>query len=143
MRPCDFYSATKAEAEQIVRSSSLEWVVLRFGGVLSTDLSAMPFNTDALFFESALPTDDRMHSVDVRDVAAACAAATTADVAREILSDRRRRVAPICARAKSAPRSPRRWGCRVRCPRVGLATPTATTTGSSPTGWTPPARRKR
>ena len=55
MRPCDFYSATKAEAEQIVRSSNLEWVVLRFGGVLSTDLSAMPFNTDALYFESALP----------------------------------------------------------------------------------------
>ena len=42
MRPCDIYSGTKAEAEEIVRSSSLEWVVLRFGGVLSTDLSAMP-----------------------------------------------------------------------------------------------------
>jgi nucleoside-diphosphate-sugar epimerase len=85
MRPCDLYSATKAEAEQIVRSSSLEWVVLRFGAVLSTDLLSMPLNTDALFFESVLPTDGRMHSVDVRDVAAACAAATTADVAREIL----------------------------------------------------------
>ena len=85
MRPCDLYSATKAEAEQIVRSSSLEWVVLRFGAVLSTDLLSMPFNTDALFFESVLPTDGRMHSVDVRDVAAACAAATTADVAGEIL----------------------------------------------------------
>jgi len=85
MRPCDLYSATKAEAEQIVRSSSLEWVVLRFGAVLSTDLLSMPFNTDALFFENVLPTDGRMHSVDVRDVAAACAAATTADVAREIL----------------------------------------------------------
>jgi nucleoside-diphosphate-sugar epimerase len=85
MRPCDLYSATKAEAEEIVRSSSLEWVVLRFGGVLSTDLSSMPFNTDALFFESVLPTDGRLHSVDVRDVARACAAATTADVAHEIL----------------------------------------------------------
>ena len=37
MRPCDLYSGTKAEAEEIVRSSSLEWVVLRFGGVLTTD----------------------------------------------------------------------------------------------------------
>ena len=35
MRPCDIYSGHKAEAEEIVRSSSLEWVVLRFGGVLS------------------------------------------------------------------------------------------------------------
>jgi nucleoside-diphosphate-sugar epimerase len=85
MRPCDLYSATKAEAEQIVRSSSLEWVVLRFGGVLTTDLSTMPFSTEALYFESVLPTDGRLHSVDVRDVAAACAAATTADVVREIL----------------------------------------------------------
>jgi nucleoside-diphosphate-sugar epimerase len=85
MRPCDLYSATKAEAEQIVQSSSLDWVVLRFGGVLATDLSAFPLTLDALYFESALPTDGRLHSVDVRDVAAACAAATTADVVHEIL----------------------------------------------------------
>jgi nucleoside-diphosphate-sugar epimerase len=85
MRPCDLYSAHKAEAEEIVRSSSLEWVVLRFGGVLTTDLSALPFSTDALFFESALPTDGRLHTVDVRDVASACAAAATADAVHEIL----------------------------------------------------------
>jgi nucleoside-diphosphate-sugar epimerase len=85
MRPCDVYSGQKAEGEEIVRASSLEWVVLRFGGVLSTDLSALPLRSDAMFFESALPSDGRLHNVDVRDVAWACAAATTADVAREIL----------------------------------------------------------
>jgi nucleoside-diphosphate-sugar epimerase len=85
MRPYDIYSGTKAEAEEIVQSSTLEWVVLRFGGVLSTDLSALPLSTDAMFFESALPSDNRVQTVDVRDVAWACAAATTADVAREIL----------------------------------------------------------
>jgi len=85
MRPCDIYSGTKAEAEEIVQSSTLEWVVLRFGGVLSIDLSALPLSTDAMFFESALPSDNRVQTVDVRDVAWACAAATTADVAREIL----------------------------------------------------------
>ena len=85
MRPCDLYSGTKAEAEAIVRSSTLEWVVLRFGGVLGTDISAFPLTADALVFESALPADGRLHSVDVRDVAWACAAATTADAAREIL----------------------------------------------------------
>ena len=85
MRPCDIYSGTKAEAEEIVRSSSLEWVVLRFGGVLSIDLSALPLSSDAMLFESALPSDGRVQTVDVRDVARACAAATTADVAREIL----------------------------------------------------------
>ena len=85
MRPCDIYSGTKAEAEEIVRSSKLDWVLLRFGGVLSTDFSALPFSADAMFFESALPSDGRLHNVDVRDVGWACAAATTADVVGEIL----------------------------------------------------------
>jgi nucleoside-diphosphate-sugar epimerase len=83
--PSDLYGAHKAEAEQHVRSSSLEWVVLRLAGVMSIDPGAMPFSLEALFFESALPTDGRLHTVDVRDVAAAFAAATTADVAGEIL----------------------------------------------------------
>ena len=85
MRPCDVYSGQKAEGEEIVRSSNLEWVVLRFGGVLSIDFSALPFDADGMFIESAVPSDGRLHNVDVRDVAWACAAATTADVAREIL----------------------------------------------------------
>jgi nucleoside-diphosphate-sugar epimerase len=85
MRPCDIYSGTKAEAEEIVRSSSLQWVVLRFGGVISTDLTALPLAGDGMFIESALPSDGRLHNVDVRDVAHACAAATTADVVGEIL----------------------------------------------------------
>jgi nucleoside-diphosphate-sugar epimerase len=55
MKASDLYSAHKIEAEQIVRASSLEWVVLRLGGVLSVDPSAMKFDTDALYFESALP----------------------------------------------------------------------------------------
>lgn len=85
MRPCDLYSGTKAEAEEIVRGSTLDWVVLRFGGVLSTDFSALPFGSDGMLFESLLPSDNRLHNVDVRDVAWACAAATTADVVGEIL----------------------------------------------------------
>ena len=85
MRPCDIYSGTKAESEDIVRSSGLDWVVLRFGGVLTTDVTSLPLNSDALYFESALPIDGRLHNVDVRDVAVACAAATTADVVGEIL----------------------------------------------------------
>jgi nucleoside-diphosphate-sugar epimerase len=85
MKASDLYSAHKIEAEQIVRASSLDWVVLRLGGVLNVDPSAMPFSTDALYFESALPSDNHMHSVDVRDVAWAFAAATTADAVGEIL----------------------------------------------------------
>jgi nucleoside-diphosphate-sugar epimerase len=84
-KPCDLYSGHKLEAEEIVRSSNLDWVVLRLGGVLSVDPGAMPLSFDALFFESALPTDGRLHSVDVRDVATAFATATTADAVGEIL----------------------------------------------------------
>lgn len=84
-RPFELYSNTKYEAEQFVRQSSLEWVVLRLGGVLSPNFSALPLTADGIFIESALPTDGRIHTVDVRDVGAAFAAATTADVAGEIL----------------------------------------------------------
>jgi len=85
VRPVDLYSGSKLEAEEHVRASNLEWVVLRLGGVISVDPKAIPFSSDALYFESALPTDGRIHTVDVRDVAVAFAAATTADVAGEIL----------------------------------------------------------
>src|SRR6476620_6095278 len=84
-RPFELYSSTKFEAEEFVRSSSLEWVVLRLGGVLSPNFSALPLSADGIFLESALPTDGRIHTVDVRDVGAAFAAATTADVVGEIL----------------------------------------------------------
>ena len=84
-KPYDLYGATKLEAEEQLQSSRLEWVVLRLGGVFSADLRDMPVSADGLSFESALPTDGRVHTVDVRDVAAAFAAATTADVAGEIL----------------------------------------------------------
>jgi nucleoside-diphosphate-sugar epimerase len=83
--PSDLYGGHKLEAEELVRSSSLEWVVLRLGGVMSVDPAAMAFTLDALYFESALPTDGKIHTVDVRDVATAFATATTADVAGEIL----------------------------------------------------------
>jgi D-erythronate 2-dehydrogenase len=85
LRPADVYGAHKVEAENLVRASSLEWVILRLGGVLSVVPGAIPFSRDALFFENTLPTDGRIHTVDVRDVAAAFAAATTADVVGETL----------------------------------------------------------
>ncbi|BBY31406.1 NAD(P)-dependent oxidoreductase [Mycolicibacterium sediminis] len=84
MRPTDLYGTHKAEAEELVRSSSLDWVVLRLGGVLTTDIS-FDIKPEFLFFESALPVDGRIQTVDVRDVATAFTAATTADCVGEIL----------------------------------------------------------
>lgn len=86
LRASELYSGHKIEAEQIVRASTVDWVVLRLGGVLSVDPTAMSFNNDMVYFGSAVPADCRVHCVDVRDVATAFAAATRADVVGEILS---------------------------------------------------------
>jgi D-erythronate 2-dehydrogenase len=85
VRPSDLYGAHKVEAEELVRASGLQWVILRLAGVMSVDLGAMPLSLDAPFLESALPTDGRIHTVDVRDVAVAFSAATTAEVIGETL----------------------------------------------------------
>jgi D-erythronate 2-dehydrogenase len=84
MHPTDLYGTHKAEAEEIVRTSGLDWVVLRLGGVLTSDIS-FDIKPEFLFFESALPTDGRIQTVDVRDVARAFANATTADCSGETL----------------------------------------------------------
>lgn len=79
VRPYDVYGTHKVQAEAIVRESDLDWAILRLGGVMAIDLL---WETDPgmLYFEAALPADGRIHTVDVRDVAHAFAAATTADV---------------------------------------------------------------
>jgi len=84
VNPADLYGAHKAEAEKLVRATSLDWVILRLGGVLTVDAgSAM--NLDNLYFEGLLPSDGRIQTVDVRDVARAFVAATTADAVGETL----------------------------------------------------------
>jgi D-erythronate 2-dehydrogenase len=82
--PSDLYGGQKAEAEARLRSSRLEWVVLRLAGVIGVDAN-LAGDRDALYFGGLLPTDGRVHTVDVRDVAVAFEAALTADVASEIL----------------------------------------------------------
>ena len=84
VRPYDVYGGHKVEAEALVRQSGLEWVILRLGGVLST-AARTDRDPDLVYFGALLPTDGRLHTVDVRDVAHAFAAATTADVARRVL----------------------------------------------------------
>lgn len=84
VRPYDVYGGHKVEAETIVRESDLDWVILRLGGVLTVDLS-LGVDPDMIYFEASLPTDGRLQTVDVRDVAFAFAAATHADVAGRTL----------------------------------------------------------
>ncbi|OBA97114.1 oxidoreductase [Mycobacteriaceae bacterium 1482268.1] len=85
VRPFEIYGFHKLEAEELVRSSGLEWVVLRIGGVMSADPAATPFDSDTLYFGGCFGIDQRCHTVDNRDVASAFVAAATADVIGEIL----------------------------------------------------------
>ena len=82
--PADVYGDHKVQAEQLVRDSDLDWAILRLGGVLSVDLGSY-LKLDNLYFEQLLPTDNRLQTVDVRDVASAFVAATTAPVVGETL----------------------------------------------------------
>lgn len=84
VNPYDNYGKHKVEAEGIVRASSLDWVILRLGGVLTTEPN-LGMDPNLIFFEGVLPADGRLQTVDVRDVACAFAAATTADVAGQTL----------------------------------------------------------
>jgi D-erythronate 2-dehydrogenase len=83
LRPTDLYGGHKAQAEKIVRSSRLEWVVLRLGGVISAGMG-MSLNLDLVYFEALLPVDNRIQMVDVRDVARAFAGAATTDAVNEV-----------------------------------------------------------
>ena len=84
LRPSDIYGAHKVEAEKLVRASGLDWVVLRLGGVLTAE-PRFDLDLDTIYFEASLPIDGRIQTVDVRDVAHAFIAATTAPVVGETL----------------------------------------------------------
>lgn len=84
LRPSDNYGAHKVEAERLVRESGLDFVVLRLGGVLTAE-PRFDLDLETLYFEASLPVDGRIQTVDVRDVARAFVAATTAPVVGETL----------------------------------------------------------
>ena len=84
VNPAAIYGAHKVEAEGLVRASELDWLILRLGGVMSSQFS-VDMDVDLISFESVLPADGRLQTVDVRDVAAAFMAATTVETTREVL----------------------------------------------------------
>lgn len=84
LRPSDIYGAHKVEAENLVRASGLDWVILRLGGVVAAE-PRLDLDLDTIYFEASLPIDGRIQTVDVRDVARAFIAATTAPVVGETL----------------------------------------------------------
>lgn len=84
LHPTDLYGGHKVEAERLVRNSELDWVILRLGGVVSSEPAAQA-SLDNMYLERLLPIDGRVQTVDVRDVAAAFATAAIVDVVGETL----------------------------------------------------------
>lgn len=78
LAPADCYGQHKVEAEGIVRTSGLDFVILRLGGVLTVEVGGA--GDEALQLGAMFPADGRIQTVDVRDVATAFAAAASAPV---------------------------------------------------------------
>ncbi len=66
----DNYTEHKVKCEEIVKASGLDWVILRFGAVLS-------FNLDLTSDIFMIPLKNRIEFVDTRDVGTACTNAVT------------------------------------------------------------------
>lgn len=72
VNPIDQYGEDKVLAEEAVRQSGLPYALLRLGGVISPDTQSS-INGDHLALLRSMPSDNRIHMVDVRDVALAFA----------------------------------------------------------------------
>jgi nucleoside-diphosphate-sugar epimerase len=80
----ELYGCHKLVAEKIVRSSGLEWSILRLAGVITLEPLVDYGDFDTFYFGLLIPEDNRCHAVDSRDVASAFAAAITSPAIREV-----------------------------------------------------------
>jgi nucleoside-diphosphate-sugar epimerase len=70
--PIDQYGEDKVLAEAVIEGSALPYALLRLGGIISPD-GAANLDTNYLLLMRATPGDNRLHTVDARDVALAFA----------------------------------------------------------------------
>jgi nucleoside-diphosphate-sugar epimerase len=70
--PIDQYGEDKVLAEAAIRASGLPYALFRLGGVISPDTQSS-INGDHLLLMRSAPGDNRIHTVDARDVALAFA----------------------------------------------------------------------
>lgn len=72
VNPIDQYGEDKVLAEAAIRASGLPYALFRLAGVISPDTQA-GINGDYLILMRSMPSDNRIHAVDARDVALAFA----------------------------------------------------------------------
>jgi nucleoside-diphosphate-sugar epimerase len=68
VQPIDQYGEDKVLAEASIRASGLPYALFRLGGVISPDTQAS-ISGDHLLLMRSMPGDNRIHTVDARDVA--------------------------------------------------------------------------
>ncbi|MCV7176904.1 NAD-dependent epimerase/dehydratase family protein [Mycolicibacterium sphagni] len=72
VNPIDQYGEDKVLAEKVITDSGLPYAMLRLAGIISPD-AAGTMNGDYLVLMRATPGDNRLHTVDARDVGLAFA----------------------------------------------------------------------
>lgn len=72
VNPIDQYGQDKVLAEEAIRASGLPYALFRLAGVISPDAQA-DLSGDHLVLLRSMPSDNRIHTVDARDVALAFA----------------------------------------------------------------------
>ncbi|OMB96587.1 NAD-dependent epimerase/dehydratase family protein [Mycobacterium colombiense] len=72
VNPIDQYGQDKVLAEAAIRGSGVPYALFRLAGVISPDTQA-GINGDYLILMRSMPSDNRIHAVDARDVALAFA----------------------------------------------------------------------
>jgi nucleoside-diphosphate-sugar epimerase len=72
VNPIDQYGEDKVLAEAVIEGSALPYALLRLGGIISPD-GAENLDTNYLLLMRATPGDNRLHTIDARDVALAFA----------------------------------------------------------------------
>ncbi|MCX2931624.1 NAD(P)-dependent oxidoreductase [Mycobacterium sp. CVI_P3] len=72
VNPIDQYGEDKVLAEKVITDSGLPYAMLRLAGIISPD-GAANMNSDYLVLMRATPGDNRLHTVDARDVGLAFA----------------------------------------------------------------------
>lgn len=77
VRPSNHYTASKAACEELVRASSLDWAIVRFGATPPLALGGL--DPLVLKFVFAMPLDTRVHFVHTYDVGLALANAAGSD----------------------------------------------------------------
>jgi nucleoside-diphosphate-sugar epimerase len=81
LNPLDCYTTDKAECEDLVQNSSLDWIILRFAESPHLEMTLSPSNIKQMY---SIAWYNRVEFVHPKDIATACVNAVTTECSKEI-----------------------------------------------------------